>query len=89
MADHSKPVVYTELEIRSYLPSGWGIHDARSGRWDAKEASWGVDVYDGADNVWKLEVAGADAAKAGRRGPRLDQGFACRFGSRPRALNVV
>ncbi|MCB9378019.1 MAG: hypothetical protein H6511_04565 [Holophagales bacterium] len=66
MADHSKPVVYTELEIRSYLPSGWGIHDARSGRWDAKEASWGVDVYDGADNVWKLEVAGADAAKAGR-----------------------
>jgi len=66
MADHSKPVVYTDLEIRSYLPTGWGIHGDGGGRWDARAASWGVDVYDGADNVWKLQVAASDAAKAGR-----------------------
>lgn len=66
MSDHAKPVVYTDVEVRSYLPSGWGIQGPRSGRWETKAQRWAIDVYDGADNVWTIEVTASDAAKAGR-----------------------
>ena len=57
---------FTETEVRSYLPSGWGIVPGAAGRRDAASGSWSIDVYDGADNTWKLEVAGAAAAAEGR-----------------------
>jgi len=66
MSDQAKPVVFTDVEVRSYLPSGWGIQGPGPGRWEAKAQRWAIDVYDGADNVWTLEVAAGEAAKAGR-----------------------
>ena len=54
---------YTETEVRSYLPSGWGIVPGATGRRDKAGRSWSIEVYDGADNTWKLEVAGEAAAE--------------------------
>jgi hypothetical protein len=65
MTATAEALSYTESEIRSYLPSGWGIVRGALGRREARTGRWSIDVYDGADNVWKIEVE-ADAA-AGRR----------------------
>lgn len=65
-AKSPSPTVYTETEIRSLLPSGWGIVPGAAGRWDAGAGSWSIDLFDGADQVWKIEVDAADAGKAGR-----------------------
>ena len=61
-----RSVGYTETEVRSYLPSGWGIVAGATGRRDAASRTWSIDVYDGADNTWKLEVAGDAASAEGR-----------------------
>lgn len=60
------PLLYTETEIRGCLPSGWGIVPEAGGRWDAKKGFWTIEVYDGADNTWRLEVPHASASKDGR-----------------------
>jgi hypothetical protein len=60
------PLLYTETEVRSYLPSGWGIVPGASGRWIPKQGLWTIEVYDGADNTWRLEVPNPSAAKDGR-----------------------
>jgi len=56
-------VSYSEVEIRSYLPSGWGIVPGASGSWDAARGAWSIDIYDGADNVWTITVPAEAAAK--------------------------
>lgn len=66
MSDTAKPIVYTEVEIRSDPPSGWGIQGFSAGRWNAKSGRWAIDVYDGADNVWTVEVGAREAGRAGR-----------------------
>ena len=66
MAANAKPIGYTEIELQSYLPSGWGIVPGQRGAWDSGAGAWSVDIYDGADHVWKLTVDADDATKAGR-----------------------
>ncbi len=66
MSDIAKPVVYSELEVRSHLPSGWGIQGRSPGRWNARAGRWALDVYDGADNVWTIEIRARDVTRAGR-----------------------
>jgi len=66
MSNANRPLAYTDVEIRSYLPSGWGIVPGGAGGWNADAGSWAVEVYDGADTTWTLAVAGGDAAKLGR-----------------------
>lgn len=66
MSTSPRPLGYTALEIRSYLPSGWGIQAGSSGRWDADRGAWRVDVYDGADNTWTIAIAAGEAESAGR-----------------------
>ena len=66
------PLTYTDIELRSYLPSGWGILTGAAGLWDRAAATWKIDVYDSADNVWSLAVASRDAESAGRL-PALKQ----------------
>lgn len=65
MPSSDRPLTYTEIEIRSYLPSGWGIAAGGAGR-DVAQSKWTVEVYDGADNAWTVAVASADAARVGR-----------------------
>lgn len=66
MSPAPSPVAYTPTEIRSYLPSGWGIASPDSGSWDAARQRWTIEIYDGADNAWTVEVGSADAARDGR-----------------------
>lgn len=66
MSTVASPLAYTEIEIRSYLPSGWGIARGGGGRWDPRSGRFSVQVYDGADNTWEIAVDAAQAGKAGR-----------------------
>jgi hypothetical protein len=66
MAEQLRLLSFTDIEIRSYLPSGWGLRPGASGTWQAENSSWAVEVYDGADHIWTVEVTGAEAARAGR-----------------------
>jgi hypothetical protein len=58
MAETSSPLTFTDVEVRSYLPTGWGIRPGARGRWDGKRRRWTIEVYDGADNVWTVAVDG-------------------------------
>jgi hypothetical protein len=64
-APHSV-VAYTDVELRSVLPSGWGIVPGQTGKWNSIAARWAVQVYDGADNSWQIEVPSAEAMELGR-----------------------
>jgi hypothetical protein len=66
MSANAKPVGYTDVEVRSYLPSGWGIVPGARGAWNAKARKWTLEVYDGADHVWTLEVDGEAASRGDR-----------------------
>jgi hypothetical protein len=66
MSASPRPLGYTDIEIRSYLPSGWGIPPGGTGRWSADAGQWAIEVYDGADNLWTVAVTNAAAAKSDR-----------------------
>ena len=66
MSEGTRRLTYTDVELRSYLPSGWGIRRGSVGGWDADKGVWKIDVYDPADNDWPLVVPGKDAAAKGR-----------------------
>jgi hypothetical protein len=54
--------LFTATEIRSSLPSGWNITPGSEGRVDPRTGRWSIDVYDGADNTWTIEVEPAAGA---------------------------
>ena len=62
MVAKAAPLSYTDVEVRSYLPSGWGIVPGSTGRLTPGDGVWTLPVYDGADNVWTIEVRTADAS---------------------------
>lgn len=66
MSATAEALFYTEAEIHSFLPSGWGIVRGSTGRLDPRTGRWSIDVYDGADSAWTLEVEPEDAAHGGR-----------------------
>lgn len=66
MSRDAAPLTYTDIELRSYLPSGWGIVSGAAGLWDRSKGAWRIDVYDSADNVWPLAIHGRDAESSGR-----------------------
>lgn len=66
MSNALRPLSYTEVELRSYLPSGWGIRGGSMGRWDPAKGEWRIEVYDPADNDWPLVVPSKDIAAGGR-----------------------
>ncbi len=66
MPESARPLVYSEIEIRSYLPSGWGIRPGASGVWNPRARTWSIEVYDGADNVWPVAVPASEATRQGR-----------------------
>jgi hypothetical protein len=74
MSPNPRPITFTDVEIRSYLPTGWSLAEAGRRGWDRNEKTWSVDVADGADNVWTVCVA-ADAARTMGRLEALREGF--------------
>ena len=68
MAHTARPITFTETEVQSQLPSGWGIVGGSPGQWDAKEEHWALELRDGADNVWTVTVDADEVAKGDRIG---------------------
>jgi hypothetical protein len=66
MSRATSRLTYTDIELRSYLPSGWGIRAGSAGSWDAAKGAWKIEVYDSADNHWPLVVDGKNASSLGR-----------------------
>jgi hypothetical protein len=74
----NEPLVYTEDELRSFLPSGWRLLGAspapaeitpqETGAWDGGKRVWRTRVVDNVDFDWPLVVKAADAAKLGDNG---------------------
>ncbi|MBV8200262.1 MAG: hypothetical protein JOZ15_06530 [Acidobacteria bacterium] len=74
----NEPLVYTEDEIRSFLPSGWRLLAGDDptgemvpftfGHWDGRQGVWRIRVVDNVDFDWPLTVKAADAAKLGENG---------------------
>ncbi|MEO7795146.1 MAG: hypothetical protein ABIV06_10270 [Thermoanaerobaculia bacterium] len=62
----SNRLTFTDIELRSYLPSGWGIRPNGVGSWDAAKSTYQIEVYDGTDNLWPLQVTAKAAAASGR-----------------------
>jgi len=74
MSPNPRPIAYSDIEVRSYLPSGWNLPDPWRRGWDSKSASWTSEVSDGAENVWTVRVA-AEAASAEGRLEALKRSF--------------
>ncbi len=59
-------IIYTETEVRSFLPTGWGLAGSPEGIWDAKKKLWRATVIDNVEFDWPLEVKAAEASSLGR-----------------------
>lgn len=59
-------IIYTETEVRSYLPTGWDLAGSPEGSWDAKKKIWRATVIDNVDFDWPVEVKAAEASSLGR-----------------------
>jgi hypothetical protein len=73
----NEPLLYSEEEIRSFLPSGWYLADGGSGAaaaagaagtWDAKKRTWQVRVVDNVDFDWPVVVKADEVAMLGDAG---------------------
>lgn len=60
------PVMYTEVELESYLPAGWVLAEGASGEWDEKRKAFRVEVLDGSDLDWELEIPKKEVDEHGR-----------------------
>lgn len=66
MTAESNRLTFTDIEIRSYLPSGWGIRPNHPATWDPGKSTYQIEVYDSTDNLWPLQITGKAAAASGR-----------------------
>ena len=57
---------YTDVELESYLPSGWRLLAGREPTWDEKRGALLVEVVDMCDLGWELVVPADDVEHAGR-----------------------
>jgi hypothetical protein len=58
-------VIYTDVEVESFLPAGWTLADAPCD-WDASKEAFRCKVIDGSDLDWDLAVPRADVEQLGR-----------------------
>jgi hypothetical protein len=65
-ADPVPPLIYTDVELESYIPSGWSLAEGGPRGWDEKEAAFRVKVLDGSDLDWELAVPLAETKRHGR-----------------------
>lgn len=85
------PFDYTFDELRSYLPSGWELHDEGRASWDAEKKALTVRVIDNVDFDWPVTVTGADADEHGRLEAlrrAMDDVFRARLGRPTRGLGI-
>lgn len=58
--------LFIDIEINSYLPTGWRLVAPESGSWNNKKSEWTVEIVDGADMNWDLVVRQRDVKTKGR-----------------------
>ncbi|HEX2224925.1 MAG TPA: hypothetical protein VHN15_12040 [Thermoanaerobaculia bacterium] len=66
MKTNNDAIIYTETEVRSFLPTGWDLAGSPEGAWDAKKKVWRATVVDNVDFDWPVEVKAAEASSLGR-----------------------
>lgn len=85
-------LTYNEIEIRSYLPTGWDLSpSAPEGLWDADKQAWLGQVIDGAAQTWPIAVKCGDSAALGRMEAlrvAMDRVFRHRLGTPTRGLGL-
>ena len=64
-SDLLPPLSYTDVELDSYLPSGWVLADLEP-RWNDDKGAFHVKVIDGSELEWDLWGPKADADRHGR-----------------------
>lgn len=65
-ADLIPPLMYTDVELESYIPSGWSLADGRERGWNAKDDAFRCVLLDGSELDWELVVPLADTKRHGR-----------------------
>lgn len=91
MKTTNETLSYTETEIRSYLPTGWGLTEDGVGSFDAKKKVWRTMVIDNVDFDWPVEVKPSEVDSLGRLEAlrkAIDRVFRERLGKRFGPLNL-
>jgi hypothetical protein len=65
--DPIPPVIFTDVELESYLPAGWVLAEGSSD-WDAGKATFRRKVIDLCDLDWELAIPHSAVEKLGRIG---------------------
>lgn len=65
-ATSDQPIRFTEIEVRSFLPTGWDLLEGPEGAWNAKKRTWTLSVIDNVDFDWPVVVHADEAAEHGR-----------------------
>lgn len=60
------PLMYTDVELESYIPTGWVLADGEVPGWDPKRKAFRVKVIDGSDLDWDLLIPQSEVEKHGR-----------------------
>jgi hypothetical protein len=60
------PIMYTDVELESYIPTGWVLADGDTPGWDPKRKGFRVTVIDGSDLDWELLVKQSAVEEHGR-----------------------
>jgi hypothetical protein len=91
MKTTNETLSYTETEIRSYLPTGWGLTEEGVGSFDAKKKVWRTMVIDNVEFDWPVEVKPSEVDSLGRLEAlrkAIDRVFRERLGKRFGPLNL-
>ena len=65
MTQHEMPL-FIDIELDSYLPTGWRLMAPESGVWNRKKSEWTVKIVDGAEMDWDLTIRKRDVKAKGR-----------------------
>lgn len=65
-ADLVPPLIYTDVELDSYIPSGWSLAEGRERGWNEKDGAFRFVVLDGSELDWELVVPLAETRRHGR-----------------------
>ena len=60
------PLMYTDVELESYIPTGWVLAEDDAPGWDAKRKAFRALVIDGSDLDWELLIRQSEVTEHGR-----------------------
>jgi hypothetical protein len=61
-----EPVIYTDVELESYIPAGWSLAPDDRPRWDEEGNRFRFRVIDTSDLDWQLEIPREKVERLGR-----------------------